>query len=58
MSNQGILVTEISDHFLTFHINWNICDSMEDVYFVGRKSTTQDFTRSVAEIDLEETYQI
>ena len=36
-SNQGILVTELSNHVPIFHINWNICDRKKDVYFVFRK---------------------
>ena len=59
-SHQGILVTEISDHFPIFHINWNICDRNKDVYFVARKkhmTNRQDFI-SVAETNWEEIYQI
>ena len=37
-SNQGILVTAISYHFLILHINWYICDRKKDVYFVARKN--------------------
>ena len=60
-SNQGILVTEISDHFPIFHINWNICGRKKDVYFVARKKHTtnrQDFFLSVAETNWGEIYQI
>ena len=38
--NQGILVTEKSDHFLIFHINWNIYDGKKDLYFASTKAVT------------------
>ena len=60
-STQGILATEISDHFPIFHINWNVCVNKSDVYIVSRCKNDinrQIFTQSVAEIDWEEIYHI
>ena len=60
-STQGILATEISDHFPIFHINWNVCVNKNDVYIVSRcknDRNRQNFTQSVAEIDWEEMYYI
>ena len=47
-STQGILATEISDHFPIFHINWNVCVNKNDVYIVSRcknDRNRQNFTQ-------------
>ena len=60
-SLQGIFVTDISDHFPIFHINWSYQQEELDIYIIKRMYSykhKQSFCSDLAKIDWSEIYNL
>ena len=60
-SDQGILVTDVTDHYPVFHIHRTPKDKETEVYFIKRIYSTknkQAFLESIAETDWSEIYSV